>query len=97
MKIKILMLGTLYLITKHFENIVDFDFEPKLIDVINYIINKHPEIKNQIINNEKLLDNLSILVNGREYRYINEGLNLILKDGDTVAIVPPAGGGIFIQ
>jgi molybdopterin synthase sulfur carrier subunit len=95
-KLKILTLGTLYLITKHFENIVNFDFEPKLVDVISYIIDKYPELKNHIMNNGKLLDNLSILVNGREYRYIDEGLNLKLKDGDVIAIVPPAGGGKFV-
>ncbi|AFZ70047.1 MoaD family protein [Caldisphaera lagunensis DSM 15908] len=94
MKIKVLTMGTLYMITKKFETEIEFKQKPKLIDVINYMIENNPKIKDQIMSQGKLVDNVSILINGREYRYMDEGINTGLKDGDVIAIVPPAGGGI---
>jgi MoaD family protein len=34
-----------------------------------------------------------ILVNGRHYRYLTNGLNAELKDGDLLAIFPAVAGG----
>ncbi len=97
MKIKVLTMGTLYMITNQFETEIEFNHIPKVIDVINYMIKMYPKIKDQIINQGKLIDNVSILLNGREYRYLSDGINTPLKDGDIVAIVPPAGGGLIFN
>lgn len=35
---------------------------------------------------------IKILVNGREITYLN-GIKTKLKDGDTIAFIPPVGGG----
>jgi MoaD family protein len=36
---------------------------------------------------------LAILVNGRHYNHLPDGLETALKDGDQVAIFPPVAGG----
>jgi MoaD family protein len=36
---------------------------------------------------------LAILVNGRHYTHLPDGLETVLKDGDQVAIFPPVAGG----
>ncbi|MGD8857203.1 MAG: MoaD/ThiS family protein [Chloroflexota bacterium] len=36
---------------------------------------------------------VAILVNGRHYSHLPNGLNTKLKDGDDVALFPPIAGG----
>jgi MoaD family protein len=36
---------------------------------------------------------VSVLVNGRHYTHLPDGLDTILADGDEVALFPPAAGG----
>jgi molybdopterin converting factor small subunit len=38
-------------------------------------------------------EHLVILLNGMHYKHLPDGLNTILKDGDTLAIFPPVAGG----
>ncbi|RLF98344.1 MAG: molybdopterin synthase sulfur carrier subunit [Thaumarchaeota archaeon] len=45
-----------------------------------------------VTENGKLRPNFLILLNGREISFLN-GLNTKIKDGDTISIFPPAGGG----
>lgn len=42
--------------------------------------------------NEELKPNYLILLNGREIEYLN-GLKTKIRDGDTIQVFPPAGGG----
>lgn len=41
---------------------------------------------------ENLLDYVRILVNGRELSFAG-GTEAVLKEGDRIALIPPAGGG----
>jgi len=41
----------------------------------------------------EIVDHLMLLVNGRNYRVLAEGLDTRLKDGDEVTLFPPAAGG----
>ncbi|MFH0725567.1 MAG: MoaD/ThiS family protein [Pseudomonadota bacterium] len=41
----------------------------------------------------EIVDHLMLLVNGRNYRVMPEGLDTSLKDGDEVTLFPPAAGG----
>jgi MoaD family protein len=41
----------------------------------------------------ELREDVAILLNGRHYKHLPEGVNTILKDGDQVAIFPPVAGG----
>jgi len=51
------------------------------------------EFREYIYNQKgKVYDYLSILVNGKSTNTL-QGLNTELKDGDTIAILPPVGGG----
>lgn len=36
---------------------------------------------------------VSILLNGRHYSHLPDGLNTLLKDGDEVSLFPPIAGG----
>jgi MoaD family protein len=40
-----------------------------------------------------LNEHIAVMLNGRSYKNLPEGLNTVLKDGDQVAIFPPIVGG----
>jgi molybdopterin synthase sulfur carrier subunit len=41
----------------------------------------------------EIVDHLMVLVNGRNYRVLSDGMDTRLKDGDEVTLFPPAAGG----
>ena len=65
-----------------------------LDDVINQFINEHGnKIRKSFINKKgRLESHVVILVNGRNYLFLDE-LNTKLKDGDQIVISPPLVGG----
>jgi molybdopterin synthase sulfur carrier subunit len=57
--------------------------------ISNYLLEKHPEIREYLIDEKyRLNPRFAILKNGR----ISE-LEEMLKDGDSISILPPVGGG----
>ncbi|MFX0034119.1 MAG: MoaD family protein [Candidatus Hermodarchaeota archaeon] len=66
----------------------------KLGDVIDLFMNKYGnKIRKSFINKKgKLESHVVILVNGRNYLFLEE-LNTKLKDGDQIVISPPLVGG----
>jgi MoaD family protein len=40
-----------------------------------------------------VMDHNQILVNGKHYRFLPEGMDTALHDGDTVVLIPPVVGG----
>jgi molybdopterin synthase sulfur carrier subunit len=64
-------------------------------ELIDFIAKEYnPKFKEQIINPKtgKVHAFYKILVNGRDIEFLN-GLETKLKEGDTVTIFPPVGGG----
>jgi MoaD family protein len=63
-------------------------------DVINQFISEHGKKirKNFIESQGNLATHVVILVNGRNYMFLEE-LNTKLKDGDQITISPPLVGG----
>jgi len=66
----------------------------KLGDVIDLFMNKYGnKIRKSFINKRgKLESHVVILVNGRNYLFLDE-FNTKLKDGDQIVISPPLVGG----
>lgn len=61
----------------------------RLADLIEHFGEEYGSAFHQQIDNIK---GLRILINGREYTLLG-GMEALLKDGDTVAILPPIFGG----
>lgn len=60
--------------------------------LLELLVEQKPEVKEMIFEGENLRDYLKVLVNGRDCRFLG-GLRARLRDGSTVSIFPPAGGG----
>ena len=64
-------------------------------ELIDFIAKEYnPKFKEQIINQKtgKVHTFYKILINGQDIEFLN-GLETKLKEGDTVTIFPPVGGG----
>ncbi len=80
MKIKVLYFAEAYKILNRKEEELEFT-EKSVADLLNELRKLHPEISD-ILNQSMIAVNL-------EYK----PLNYLLKDGETVAIIPPVEGG----
>lgn len=69
--------------------------EDTVDEILESLIEEHNGLKKEIFTDyqsRELKDNVNILVNGREIRFLNR-LKTELGNGDTVAIFPPVAGG----
>jgi molybdopterin converting factor small subunit len=84
------------ILTKKSNDILTFEKELKLIELLEYFQEKYgEEFKNLIWDKEKkeeLHKMLSIIINGRSYRY-DGFLNTLLKDGDDISFIYIFFGG----
>lgn len=73
---------------------IEYSDVEKLEDVINLFMNEYgKKIRKSFITSKGKLENhVVILVNGRNYLFLEE-LNTKLKDGDQIVISPPLIGG----
>ena len=73
---------------------IDYSGVEILGDVISLFMNEYGnKIRKSFINSKgKLESHVVILVNGRNYLFLDE-LNTRLKDGDQIVISPPLVGG----
>lgn len=84
------------MLTKTFNEILKFDKELNLIQLIEYLQEKYGEEFHELVWDKKkegkLHKMLSIIINGRSYRY--EGfLDTALKDGDDLSFIYIFFGG----
>ncbi len=60
--------------------------------LLELLADERPELKELIFEGDSLKSYLKVLVDGRDCRLLG-GLRTKLKDGSTISIFPPAGGG----
>lgn len=94
MKVKVRFFTVLRELTGKRESVLDF---PKVVTVgelIEHLAEIHGQkFRSYVYDSKgKIKEHLQFLVNGYNIDAMN-GLETMLKDGDTVAIIPPIGGG----
>ena len=94
MKIKIKFFTTLREITGKKEEIADLVDGTNVSDLLRFLSIRYGEAFAKYMYDEKtgVHNYLQILVNGNSITTLQE-LKTQLKDGDTLAIIPPVGGG----
>ncbi|WGI16799.1 ubiquitin-like small modifier protein 1 [Methanonatronarchaeum sp. AMET-Sl] len=71
---------------------IQINKKTKLRQIMNQIEKQHPEIKQEIYNNQKLKKNVNILINEKTIEN-QEILDKEIKNTDTIALLPPVSGG----
>ncbi len=66
--------------------------EGTLGEVLEKLFQKHPSLRETVMEGEELREHFNILLNGRNVKYL-KGLDTWVKDGDEIAIFPPVAGG----
>jgi len=96
LKIKVRYFTTLRELTGCVEETLELENDASLEDLIEKIASKYGEKARQYLYTDEKQKNINptllILVNGRRINLL-QGLKTKLKDGDTIAILPPVGGG----
>ncbi len=70
------------------EEVIVLPGSPSLEELIRTIMDKHPELRDLLKNLLGPDNPIIITINGKT---INR--NIVLKDGDTVKLIPPVSGG----
>ncbi|WP_196816939.1 MoaD/ThiS family protein [Candidatus Nitrosocosmicus oleophilus] len=81
-RVTVLYFAFIHEITRKKEEIMELSTNTSIKELILIILTRYPNIKN--------IKNIKISVN---YRIVNSNSNLILKNADEVALLPPISGG----
>ena len=87
-RVTVKLLGVLHEATGWFKREIDVEGD-RVRDLLEKLWRDYPRLREYMEDPE---EDATILVNGRDIEFL-DGLDTRLKDGDTVAIIPPAGGG----
>ena len=63
-------------------------------ELLEHLSTQYPNIKELLYKDGELTSFYHVLINGKNIQQL-DGLDTILKEVDTIAILPPVGGGIF--
>jgi MoaD family protein len=96
LKVKVRYFTTLRELAGHAEEIFELKDDVCLGDLIEIVASKYGEEARRYLyadEGQKTIDpSVRFLINGRDSKML-QGLRTKLVDGDTVAIIPPIGGG----
>jgi len=81
-RVTVLYFAFIHETTRKKEEIMELSTNTSIKELILIILTRYPNIKN--------IKNIKISVN---YRIVNSNSNLILKNADEVALLPPISGG----
>ncbi len=94
-RVTVKVFGILSEQTGWMQKVVELEDNATVEDLLEKLYEEAPGLKKAV---QELSSStgmpITILVNGRSIEYLN-GLSTRLNDGDTVAIIPPAGGGFY--
>ena len=93
-RITVLFLATLYEKTGIHRLQLDLPGEEAPVKSVLYaILEKFPQLREDLGENLELVgEEVQVLVNGRNIDFL-QGLETRVRDGDTLALIPPAAGG----
>jgi len=96
LRIKVRYFTTLRELAGHAEEIFELENGECLGDLIEIVASKYGEEARLYLYTDeaqKIIDpSVRFLINGRDSKML-QGLKTKLEDGDTIAIIPPIGGG----
>ncbi|MBL8055070.1 MAG: MoaD/ThiS family protein [Anaerolineales bacterium] len=65
-----------------------------VLQLIEALVERFPALRRELYKSEtELWPHVHFFVNGRDARYLADGLDYVIKPEDTINIFPPVGGG----
>ena len=65
-----------------------------LQQLVDEIITRYPALSNELVDEQGgLYGHVHVIVNGRDSRFLEDGLSTIVDPEDTVSMFPAVGGG----
>ncbi|AEM39659.1 MoaD family protein [Pyrolobus fumarii 1A] len=92
-RVKVVLFAIFREVAGWHERVYDVPEGTTVAQLVEMIFREHPELRKSI---EELLErgySTLILVNGRPVEFLRDGEKTVLRDGDRVALIPPAAGG----
>ncbi len=90
-RVLVKLLGPLGRRAGWYQKIVALGEGARVKDLLERLVEEKPELRREMYTDRGELA-VAVLVNGRNTVFL-DGEETVLRDGDTVAIIPPAGGG----
>ncbi len=75
---------------------IDFDIPPDstIGFLIQQMVNRFPDLRPALVDADgQLRGHVHVFVNGRDVPYLENQMDTVLKEGDTVSVFPAVGGG----
>ena len=93
MRVKVRYFTTLRELAGSAEEEIELEFDPSLARLIARVAITHGKAaRDYLYHDDKVDPSIYFLVNGKSAKVLS-GLDTKLEEGDTVAIIPPIGGG----
>ena len=91
MRVRVQTLATLYEVSGRFVHELELPEGARVIDAVRALVGRVPGLARLVLDGDRISSDIIVLVNGRPVHEGREGV--VLRDGDTVTLIPPAGGG----
>ena len=92
-RVKLVTLATLYEAAGGFEHWVEIPGEATVLDAIRALAARSERLRSELLDSDgRLLPEITVLVDGRPVEAVG-GLGARLRGGETIYLIPPAGGG----
>ena len=92
-KVKVVLFAVFREVAGWREKEVDVEDGVTVGELVNKVLKDNPKLRETIEELKQRGFDYIVLVNGRHVDYLEDQWNYKLREGDRVAILPPAGGG----
>jgi molybdopterin synthase sulfur carrier subunit len=73
---------------------IPLEEQATLQQLVDETITRYPALSQELIDEQgTLYGHVHVFVNGRDSRFLEDGLSTVLEAGDTVSVFPAVGGG----
>jgi len=92
-KVKVVLFAVFREVAGWREKEVDVEDGVTVGELVNKVLKDNPKLRETIEELKQRGFDYIVLVNGRHVDYLEDQWNYKLREGDRIAILPPAGGG----
>ena len=74
---------------------IPIEEQATLQQLVDEIITRYPALSHELLDEQGCLyGHVHVIINGRDSRFLEDGLSIALEPDDTISVFPAVGGGI---